>query len=105
MTRGDAFPTAPDDGDEHFLTTNLYPDGTTFTTSPVPRTASGTGNQVFEQLTATDPVTNERIIAGTVPLNQENVPAMSFNSPRTLPGGVGTTFRRDFVRDLSLIHI
>ena len=71
-----------------------------FTTQAITQTRSGTGNSALDTITVTDPVTNESIVAGTVFVNQVDVP-VSTSGSRTLPGGTGVTFRRDFVRDRS----
>ena len=101
VTRDSQFPDHPIDGDITYLTTNLYPPGTATTTSAVPVSATGAGAEAMRQLTVTDPVTNETIVAGTVFVNQANVPLYQTRASRSLPRGTGTTFTRGFVRDRS----
>ena len=108
VTKSATFPTHPLEGDLHYLTTNIYPPGTSFEPNPTPITVldSGLGNQALEQLTATDPVTNETIVAGTIFVNQQNVVEIT-SGRRILPGGAGRTYSRGFVRDRSFngIHV
>ena len=78
VSRGETFPTAPVDGDEHYLTTDIYPPGTTFNPNPTPvsETRMGTAAADFPltQVVVNDPVTNTAIVAGTVQVTQANVP-------------------------------
>ena len=102
ITRGTTFPNAPFDGDEHYLTEDIYPAGTVFNPTPtiVSRRASGTGNQILMQTTVSDPVSNETIVAGTTLVQQNNVPVIT-SSRISLTGGAGRNYQRGFVRDRS----
>ena len=102
VTRADTFPTLPNDGDEHYLTSDIYPAGTTFNQAPtpVPVSFAGTGNQAQRTLTVIDPRSQETIPAGTIFVNQQNVPLIT-SSRIILAGGAGRNFRRGFVRDRS----
>ena len=66
ITRGEAFPTGAADGDQHFLTTNIYP-GSVTRTQQVFAVQSGTGATTGQaQATATDPGTSETVVAGLI---------------------------------------
>ena len=101
VTRQESFPTHPNDGDINYLTTNLYPPGTSEASATRTASATGTGAHARESLTVIDPVTGETIVAGTVFVNQANVPLYQTRALRGLPRGTGTTFTRGFVRDRS----
>ena len=100
VTRGDVFPTDPEDGDQHFLTTNIYPTGTTFTPTVRTERATGTGVETLMEHTTTDPVTALTVVVGTTLVSFAQVPVNS-TGERIIPGGTGGIFRRGFVRDRS----
>ena len=76
ITRGDDFPTTSEDGDQHFLTTNLY--ASTLPTSPVTLSGVDSGSTIQEQeqvfATINDPITDERVVCGLVSVDQERDP-------------------------------
>ena len=100
VTRGDTFPTDPEDGDQHFLTTNIYPTGTTFTPTVRTERETGTGVQTLMEHTTTDPVTALTVVVGTTLVSQANVP-IETQSERIVPAGPTTVFSRGFTRDRS----
>ena len=84
MTRGDTFPSTtntnidlqrqPVDGDQHYLTTNIYPSTVTRTQQVfAPGTGSGATTGQIE-VTTTDPGTRETIIAGLVRVARDDRP-------------------------------
>ena len=76
ITRDDTFPDNPIDGDQHFLTTNIY--ASTLPTSPVTLSGVDSGSTIQEQeqvfATINDPITDERVVCGLVSVDQERDP-------------------------------
>ena len=100
ITRGTTFPTAPVNGDEHYLTTNIWPTGTTFVSETETSDASGTTVQTLTEHRVLDPEIQQMIVAGTTEVTLTNRPNVA-ERDLILPGGTGTTFYRGFVRDRS----
>ena len=98
ITRGLTFPTAPVNGDEHYLTTNIWPGGTSFTSQAVNVDASAPGVQALVEHRVLDPEIQQMVVAGTTEVTLINRPNIA-ERDLILPGGTGTTFY------LSLIHI
>ena len=106
ITRGLTFPTAPVNGDEHYLTTNIWPGGTSFTSQAVNVDASAPGVQALVEHRVLDPEIQQMVVAGTTEVTLINRPNIA-ERDLILPGGTGTTFYRGFVRDRSYngIHV
>ena len=98
LTTGDAFPTSPVNGDQHYLSTNIYADTVAFTPRTLRESFSGTGNQAMMTVRVNDPVTNVEIVAGTYFVNEADVPVES-DERSPLSAGAIHTFTRGFNRD------
>ena len=90
VTRGDTFPlaTVAQDGDQHFLTTNIYAPGTQ--TNPVNRSGTLFGSTTLTETQVpasdTDPITGENVVAGLVEITQEMESVPNMNVSETVSG-------------------
>ena len=85
-------------GDQHYLSTNIYADTVAFTPQTLRESFSGTGNQAMMTVRVNDPVTNVEIVAGTYFVNEADVPVES-DERSPLNAGAIHTFTRGFNRD------
>ena len=86
-TSASTFPTSPQQGDQHFLTEDIYPTATATNPMDVSRTqaATGSGLQALENIRVNDP-DNNSVICGTVEVRADNTPNPNMDVSETVSG-------------------